>query len=938
MSRACQCLTSARGGNPRKRPRIPVAPRHLWGVVAVVLATGCGGGDGAGGITPPPGGSTVASVTVTPPSATIDVGAAVQLAATPRDANGNAIGGKTVAWSSQSTAIATVSTTGVVSGIAAGSATISATVDGKTGSAAITVLAVNTEVIASASIGPGGGTIASTDVGLTVPAGTLSDTRTIEIRVSDQGAQSFGTYALANQYRLEGFPTDRAVEVDVRLRATSAPDGVSLIAYGTSVTSFDEDAVQSLSYRMYPARDSSGWLVARIHVFGKPATGTYSAPANVTAALGNSLLDGYITGVKSADTLQTPHFELVSYGAARDLLKPLLAKYAQYIEEAYSAVLGAGYTYAYRKDWPVPVSVHPMPDDPGTYGFFARPGDAYPLDSEHGYFEFNSLRTDVMNEWPATAIHEFFHFTQAQYVVGANGPREMDMKWLKEASSTWIEEKAPSNQLTYKNTFFRSYRDSIFNGFHAGLNAKGGYGRSAIVKFVVDKWGDAIVKQAFAAYAAGGGTTESFLGAIPVGTGTWWPQFLEAYMGNQIYSLAQDELPPRSLPFYDLRPGAAFNNYDLNGAASLARELKVPPDKIGTGTRIMYLVAGPDSMLFRMSLYQANASGSWSKIADVAGNDSLVIPAPTIKEGKRLIVFFTRPEAAAPFGKKNVQVRRFGGFTDGDWHASNITELNDQVAYTRTDANDTTKIDIADNVDQFTRFLAKNGTFRRDKAKPELYTWIANPGVEDALRPYGAAVSATMTNIPGVPGWSHQLLGSMSMGIAAASRKGASLLWLLVPIPFFLPSRRRSARRVGTFLAVFVLSALVSCDIGQISFSSSMKYELQLPEGSVQFTASAEDPTVALVTFDGVPGKVTVESYRSEYWTYTRNDLGEKTDSTQQLRTGAGVATFRYDARLYNDSMVPADPDPAIEAGAGLFQLSPGVLRSEGSRRGIMKR
>src|SRR5207247_2332462 len=81
----------------------------------------------------------VASVTVTPASASVNEGKTVQLTATPKDANGNPLSGRTIAWSSSNTAVATVSTSGLVTGKVAGSATITATSEGQSGTAAITV-------------------------------------------------------------------------------------------------------------------------------------------------------------------------------------------------------------------------------------------------------------------------------------------------------------------------------------------------------------------------------------------------------------------------------------------------------------------------------------------------------------------------------------------------------------------------------------------------------------------------------------------------------------------------------------------------------------------------------------------------------------------------------------------------------------------------------
>jgi len=81
----------------------------------------------------------VATVTVSPASASVPVGQTLQLTATPKDASGTPLSGRVVTWASGSLAVATVTGNGLVSGVTAGMATITATSEGKSGSAAITV-------------------------------------------------------------------------------------------------------------------------------------------------------------------------------------------------------------------------------------------------------------------------------------------------------------------------------------------------------------------------------------------------------------------------------------------------------------------------------------------------------------------------------------------------------------------------------------------------------------------------------------------------------------------------------------------------------------------------------------------------------------------------------------------------------------------------------
>ncbi len=80
------------------------------------------------------GGPKIRSVQVTPPSASVAVGASVQLAASTSPSSASSF-----AWTSSNSAVATVSQTGLVTGVAPGTATVSASAGGKSGTSAVTV-------------------------------------------------------------------------------------------------------------------------------------------------------------------------------------------------------------------------------------------------------------------------------------------------------------------------------------------------------------------------------------------------------------------------------------------------------------------------------------------------------------------------------------------------------------------------------------------------------------------------------------------------------------------------------------------------------------------------------------------------------------------------------------------------------------------------------
>jgi len=83
----------------------------------------------------------VATVAVTPATASIAVGGTVQLTATLRDSSGAELTGRVITWSSDAGGVAAVSASGTVTGIGAGTATITATREGVSGSASVAVTA-----------------------------------------------------------------------------------------------------------------------------------------------------------------------------------------------------------------------------------------------------------------------------------------------------------------------------------------------------------------------------------------------------------------------------------------------------------------------------------------------------------------------------------------------------------------------------------------------------------------------------------------------------------------------------------------------------------------------------------------------------------------------------------------------------------------------------
>jgi len=99
-------------------------------------------------------GARVATVEVTPPTATVPVGQTVQLTATPQDSTDAPLPDRPVAWTSDNPAVASVDVNGVATGNTPGSATITATSEGKSGVSHITVTEIPSVPVATVTVSP----------------------------------------------------------------------------------------------------------------------------------------------------------------------------------------------------------------------------------------------------------------------------------------------------------------------------------------------------------------------------------------------------------------------------------------------------------------------------------------------------------------------------------------------------------------------------------------------------------------------------------------------------------------------------------------------------------------------------------------------------------------------------------------------------------------
>lgn len=146
----------------------------------------------------------VATIDLSPATATVVIGGTTQLTATLKDASGNVLTDRTIAWTSDADLVASVSPSGLVTSKSVGTAKITATVEGKTATATITVTPVP---VASIAVTPA---TSSLVVGGTVQlsattkdaAGNVLTGRTVTWTSSDQSVATVDGNGLVTAHAL----------------------------------------------------------------------------------------------------------------------------------------------------------------------------------------------------------------------------------------------------------------------------------------------------------------------------------------------------------------------------------------------------------------------------------------------------------------------------------------------------------------------------------------------------------------------------------------------------------------------------------------------------------------------------------------------------------------------------------------------------------------
>ena len=403
---------------------------------------------------------------------------------------------------------------------------------------------------AAVTIGPGGGSLEVGDFLLTVPQGAFGSD--VELRLYEASAEhGFGSAAVSRCFRLEGLPVEFADSLLVRIGLEATTDTLIFIAHGETGDVIDPDfnRYDATVYSLHRARESGGFCECKL----PPTTGgalTATGGSRRTGQSGSRAPEGLRSAAPAAEG-RTDHFSAIAgYRIHRteshfDIAYPLyLLDYVDdigiYFEAARDSVLKTGIGYDNREwDWPVAIMIKEFP---AVYRNLFMLGSFHRLTGPKFTFNESEISQASLSSIKRLAFHQMLSAAQGLPEYKKFYSDSCRVAW-DGAVRAWFEEKAADAGTFVRPDAFVGHEMSALQGLpvtftYASLALPYGSGWAAVVKYLAGRYGKEMLGDIYwDIQTTGAHPVNALMANIPDPTYNWWPHFVDAYVGGNIYAV-----------------------------------------------------------------------------------------------------------------------------------------------------------------------------------------------------------------------------------------------------------------------------------------------------------------------------------------------------------------------------------------------------------------
>ncbi len=384
------------------------------------------------------------------------------------------------------------------------------------------------KAIASETIGASGGKIETENISIEVPAGALEQSNTISI-YEHQDDDIFAENGNSMVMEIQGLPETIKIPLTIKMKTDDTLDENCYLAFGR--LSINESILDSsLVYDLYPARDSSGYLIGEL-----PATSKNGlSKLNKTDFGIYDPASWLVKAVIQTHIRTTEHFEIyypISLSDKVNVLEQELEK----VYDLFDQDLGLSLDLNNNR-WKIWIKVQQST----ILSYF---GNDVPLlnisRDKLNKSEFESIRKSL--------AANFVHFCARQSLPVAIKNDIASHYWLEAAVSAWIQEFLTESTFTQPDELVENAM-SPFNGLRAGAGTlpdvekihNHGVGLATLIKFLTehDKAGISSIAQLYANVNDGFNPAGAvhYYASEKLGE-LWWAEYLQALLEGEIYEM-----------------------------------------------------------------------------------------------------------------------------------------------------------------------------------------------------------------------------------------------------------------------------------------------------------------------------------------------------------------------------------------------------------------
>lgn len=394
--------------------------------------------------------------------------------------------------------------------------------------------------LAASTIGDDGGTLATDDFTLDVPAGAFPvDT---ELLLYEASADDLPDNSVTGVYRLEGLPDIVAEPLTISMLFSNAPSGNLLIGAGFETTSLETDQTRVL-YTYLDATVDDGRLTSE---WQPPDADSQATKFNTRLA--------FLFGPQNTEVTYVPdewirHFKICAPLVGRDLVPDV----GEALEQAYQLYLDLGFDFQLAgnsEEVIAPVTVvftHGEPCE-GQYvsGQWLSWTDSY---SSSGMCVFHDRMTpgdlDALKIAVQSRLAVIIHRAQIQHTF-TNPAYDWVNHWMEPAVRLWAEGlfAGPDHVPHDLDMNGWDFADGLIYSMLGDPGEDWEFGKAmpTLLKYLMDleNNGAALLLRTYDITRQDEPTGYAFLNAIAGDSSDWWPDFLEALLSGELYDLESD--------------------------------------------------------------------------------------------------------------------------------------------------------------------------------------------------------------------------------------------------------------------------------------------------------------------------------------------------------------------------------------------------------------